>query len=211
MKPKLCLLSLLCGTLFAAPASATTYGPVTLSPGAPLTSEGYVPGSPVLTLYAPGVSLDAFGKLDDSFQQNVTFGFSLAPGWTITGITLTDFTDYGALSNDPAQWAYEYAQQITFCPVNSSCVTASTNGNQGGYGLPPISLNNSGAPAVTALWQAAGYAHNAQVQTKPLDSQINLILSQTPTAPVPEPSTLLLLSAGALGLLGSVRRRLRFA
>jgi hypothetical protein len=193
---------------FAAYASTISYGPITFGSNTPLVSAGFNPQYSLLQTSAPGISL-GFPFLvpsDDSFTQTIAFYFDLAPGWAITGLTFNDFTDYGTNQQSFQNWGYKYAQQITLCPSSGACSSASTGGYLGGYPLPPISLNAQAGPNV-GLYQAAGYAHNVQVGTKPGGSNVNIFLAQTAIAP--EPRTLLLFGTGILGLSGVIRHKVR--
>ena len=204
LKPFLLLLAL-ASTSIAAHADTITYGPVTFGSNAPLGSDGFVSQYSILPMYAPGVDLSPPNAIGDaSFTQTIAFYFDLAPGWSIANLRFTDFTDWGTGQNDPSNWGYEYAQKITLCTVGRVCSSASTGEHQGGFSMPSLSLDAQARPNA-GIYQAAGYSHNAQVRTKPLDSTLNIFLTQT--ALVPEPSTLLLMATGTLGLLGVVRSK----
>jgi PEP-CTERM motif len=207
MRLKFLILATFATATLAAHAD-TIYGPITLGNNTPLTSDGYISLFSLLPTYAPGISLDnPAGKTDDSFSQTIAFSFKLAPSFQITNLTFSDFTDWSPTPptlDDPSKYAYEFKQKITLCSSTGVCSSASTGDHLGGFLLPSITLNNLSGTNI-GFYQAAGYSHNAQVATEPLDSNVNILLA--PTA-APEPSTLLLIGTGVLALATSLRHRI---
>jgi hypothetical protein len=183
------------------------YGPITFGDNSPLASEGYVSQFSVLPTYAPGVSLnEPATRIDDSFTQTVAFPFHLAPGFQINNLTFNDFTDWSPVPfslDDPSQYAYEFQQKITLCSAAGVCTSASTGSHLGNFSLSPITLDNMSGTNI-GFYQAAGNSHNAQIKTKPLDSDVDIFLG---SSAVPEPSTPLLVGTGVLALITSLRRR----
>jgi hypothetical protein len=208
MRKKLFALVILASASIVVHADTITYGPVTFGSNAPLGSDGYVPQYSILPMYAPGIRLNDPAKgPDDSFTQTITFYFDLAPGWRIANMRFTDFTDWSPVPynlDDSSQYGYEYEQKITLCSAGGTCSSASTGEHLGGFPLPPISLDAQAGPNV-GIYQVAGYSHNAQVATKPADSNLNILLD--PIATIPEPGTFVLLGTGILGLAGVFKRK----
>ncbi|MCU1319084.1 MAG: hypothetical protein JWP98_602 [Edaphobacter sp.] len=208
MRTKLFALVTLVAASILAHADTITYGPVTFGSNAPFGSDGYVSQYSLLPMYAPGIRLnDPVKGTDDSFTQTIAFYFDLAPGWRITNMRFTDLTDWSPIPynlDDSSQYAYEYEQKITLCSASGTCSSASTSEHMGSFPLPPISLDAQAGSNV-GIYQVAGYSHNAQVATKPAESNLNIFL--VPIASIPEPETFVLLGTGILGLAGVFMRK----
>jgi PEP-CTERM motif len=196
-------------------------GPVTIGTGAPIgsgasfgsgispTSLGY--GEYVLPLFTNSFSV--FGDDAGTFaSQTITFAFDLAPGWTMGLGPSYDGIEGGTTQShyDEGDWSFEFEQEVILCPssATSACsgnYVTSTGGQGGPSPLPPLTLNAVAEPG-TGVFEWEGYARNYDFGIEPGDGGFKIYLEQQPAA-TPEPSTLVLLGTGAIGLLSAVKRR----
>jgi hypothetical protein len=200
----LLLLALLV-TPVAAKADTITLGPLTFG------SNIIIPGFDGFYSMYNLVNLGALPTSVDSTTETIAFTFDIAPGWEITGMTANGTLDYGYAGEfsfpiaPSSSWGYEFAQQMTFCSADDVCSSASETLENGGAPLPPVSFNAQAGPG-TGVYQSLLYLDNAQVQFDD-PPELNVFLTQE--SPVPEPSTLILMGTGALGLIGAIVRKMQ--
>ena|GEM_PF-2061114 len=209
-------LSLLLIAVLAAPicASADTYSdfPLNFGSNSPLGSGG----GPCVSYIRPNVCVESFssGPISGSSATPVTqtetftFTFGIAPGWYISDLDLLtgslDASPIGEFGPNPpafADWGAEFANKLTLCDANDVCYTSTATIKRGGTTLPTPTFDTHAVAAGTGVYQTFLYLDDVEVLSD-AEPQANIFVSQTP-----EPSTLLLMGTGALGLLGCVKRR----
>jgi PEP-CTERM motif len=193
-------------TPIAAKADTITLGPLTFG------SNIIIPGFDGFYSMYNLVNLGALPTSVDSTTETIAFTFDIASGWEITGMTAVGANDYdfdGENSIPPApfsSWGYEYAQEMTLCSADDVCSSASETLEAGGALLPPVSFNAQAGPG-TGVYQSFLYSDNVDVELGYDLPQIDIYLTQE--SPVPEPSTLVLMGTGALGLIRAVVRKMQ--
>ena len=161
----------------------------------------------VMTLLFVGLMLASSVASADTFIVSAIVGDKTGSGGTgpSTGLTLT-----GTLNIDPIagtlnsgsltlQGDANLFTNFFGCPTSGQCTFTFNNGfAEDGY----LGLSNSGL---------VGYAGGALLSGSYIDTTVNHI-QQTLTGtvtPAPEPSSLMLLGGGALGMLAMMRRKPR--
>ena len=208
MKKLFGFLTLLSVTAIPVVARADTIpSPLHFGPGAPIfpytnATDGILPA------FVPSVHFSSTGAAS-SVSQTIAFTYDIDPGWTVGVLNFIDNVDFGTTldPNIPEDYAFEFEQEIILCPksATSACTFAASTGIvHGGPGaLPPLTFTGVAEPG-TGLYEYAAYAHNAAFITNG-DADLDFILEGPPATP--EPSTLILLGTGAIGLLGAAKRR----
>ena len=207
------LLGLCVGALLCVPIYATTVGPtqcqtsVNSLPGG-LISNGEVTCSLTLspTYTLENVTLlivNSYDGADPVGSNGMEFTYTLAGSWVGSTALTTSISGTDSPTNVPGGGALLGDSGVPVCTNNGDATTTCTEA----AGPPGYANQNSGSSVSftvtgSSLWEgpdAQGSSENT--------FEVFLEYTYVPTASIPEPSTLILIGSGLIGIALAARRR----